>query len=141
MGLNRETMSQPPELDDFDIDLNASDQEDNFELPGKPHNDYNGSAAVSASSQQSRQKSQEDRDAVLRTELQNVKSVNKVIEGVIANLEKAKGNMSVSGSTNHMLSFPFLIRIIRLSMIPFIPLQLCSALGPAFSHKRNIINV
>ena len=41
------------------------------------------------------QDSQESRHAALRKELENVKSVNRVVEGVIESLQKAKGNMNV----------------------------------------------
>lgn len=37
----------------------------------------------------------ETRDAVLRAELAGVQQINKVIEGVIGSLEKAKANMEV----------------------------------------------
>jgi len=36
------------------------------------------------------------RDAALRRELEGVRNINEVIEGVIGTLERAKGNMNVS---------------------------------------------
>lgn len=38
---------------------------------------------------------EEVREAALRKELQGVRNINEVIEGVIGTLEKAKGNMGV----------------------------------------------
>jgi hypothetical protein len=48
--------------------------------------------------QQSRQV-QDDRDARLRAELEKVREVNKVIEGVTASLQKAQANMSTVNQT------------------------------------------
>jgi hypothetical protein len=39
---------------------------------------------------------EEVREAALRRELEGVRNINQVIEGVIGTLEKAKGNMGVS---------------------------------------------
>lgn len=39
---------------------------------------------------------QDAREAALRAELTGVHQINAVIEGVVASLEKAKGNMEVS---------------------------------------------
>jgi hypothetical protein len=38
---------------------------------------------------------QEAREAALRTELQGVRNINEVIEGLLASLDSAKGNMEV----------------------------------------------
>ena len=39
---------------------------------------------------------EEAREAALRRELEGVRNINSVIEGVLASLERAKGNMGVS---------------------------------------------
>lgn len=41
----------------------------------------------------------EARDAALRAELEGVKRINEVVEGVLSSLEKAKSNMGVSTNT------------------------------------------
>lgn len=41
---------------------------------------------------------QEARDAALRNELQGVRNINQVIEGLLSSLDSAKGNMEVSRS-------------------------------------------
>lgn len=38
---------------------------------------------------------QEARDAALRTELESVRNINQVIEGLLSSLDSAKGNMEV----------------------------------------------
>lgn len=45
----------------------------------------------------------EEREAALRKELESVRNVNKVIEGVVESLEKAKSNMSVRGAAHAAL--------------------------------------
>lgn len=40
---------------------------------------------------------EEVREAALRRELAGIRSINEVIEGVVESLERAKGNMEVSG--------------------------------------------
>ena len=40
---------------------------------------------------------EEAREAALRQELAGIRSINAVIEGVVESLERAKGNMEVSG--------------------------------------------
>ena len=41
------------------------------------------------------EESEDDRDAALRAELQNVRDINQVISGVLDSLNRAKGNMEV----------------------------------------------
>ena len=41
------------------------------------------------------EESEDDRDAALRAELQNVRDINHVISGVLDSLNRAKGNMEV----------------------------------------------
>lgn len=69
--------NQPPAHDDADDDSAA---------PGK------------ARPKESHWSTQEEREAALRRELDSVRNVNKVIEGVVESLQKAKSNMDVRGS-------------------------------------------
>jgi len=46
--------------------------------------------------QESRFTTEEAREASLKQELENVRKINQVIEGVVESLEKAKSNMEVS---------------------------------------------
>jgi hypothetical protein len=43
----------------------------------------------------SRPETSESREAALRKELESVRQINKVVEGLVQSLEKAKGNMDV----------------------------------------------
>jgi len=44
---------------------------------------------------ESRYDAEQARDAALQKELEGVRSINEVIEGVVSSLERAKGNMDV----------------------------------------------
>jgi hypothetical protein len=48
-----------------------------------------------------------DHEAALRKELEGVRGVNHAIEGLIGTLERAKGNMNVSGFQSLVLSCTF----------------------------------
>ena len=48
---------------------------------------------------------EEARDAALQRELEGVRQINKVIEGVIGTLEQSRGNMRVGQEYKH-ISFP-----------------------------------
>lgn len=87
-------MSQPPELGTLRLD-DDSDRDDLVYSPGKPQEHFKNQQFEPTPSRHARNDSQHARDAALRKELENVKSVNKVIEGVIDGLNKAKGNMDV----------------------------------------------
>ena len=56
------------------------------ETPKRPRTPANQNAPFDA---------EEAREAALRKELEGVRNVNQVIEGVISTLEKSKGNMNV----------------------------------------------
>lgn len=49
---------------------------------------------------------EEAREANLRRELEGVRNINELIEGVIGTLERAKGNMQVRHLTSHILPLP-----------------------------------
>ena len=52
-------------------------------------------ARAPAANQSSRFDTDEAREAALRRELEGVRNINQVLEGVIGTLERAKGNMGV----------------------------------------------
>lgn len=45
---------------------------------------------------------QESREAALRNELQSVRNINEVIEGLLSSLDQAKGNMDVCYISGHL---------------------------------------
>lgn len=83
---------------------------------------------------------QEARETALRTELQGVRNINEVIEGLLSSLDSAKGNMEVLRLSRDALSVLWLI----ISCRPFRELlpqpRPFSTRGPAFFPKPNIIN-
>jgi hypothetical protein len=79
------------------LDLSDSDTDDLFASPSKaskpatkpnskPEGQRNGESKYDA---------EEAREAALKKELEGVRSINEVIEGVVSSLECAKGNMEV----------------------------------------------
>lgn len=91
------------------LDLSDLDTEDLFASPSrsKPKS-QNSKRSVSQLSEipaqsshanaapgQSKFDAEEAREAALRKELEGVRNINEVIEGVVDSLEKAKGNMDV----------------------------------------------
>lgn len=90
--------------------LNLSDSEDDalFDTPAARKNkkkaqDANASAGDDAAGGKTRAKeshytTEEAREAALKKELESIRSVNTVIEGVIESLQRAKDNMAVSVS-------------------------------------------
>jgi hypothetical protein len=59
----------------------------------------------------SRFDTEEAREAALRKELEGVRKINEVIEGVIGTLERAKGNMGVCKPLKHSLFFPLTLAL------------------------------
>ena len=89
-------------MDDPKADIlsySDSDSDALFDTPAarkpaaKPHDD--GPNTSKPPPKESQYTTSEDREAALRAELESVRNVNKVIEGVVASLQKAKSNMSV----------------------------------------------
>jgi hypothetical protein len=80
------------------LSLSDSDSDALFDTPAA-RDDANGPDDAAAASKPRanapRYTSKEDRDAALRAELESVRNVNKVIEGVVESLQKAKSNMDV----------------------------------------------
>jgi len=54
-----------------------------------------GAAGGKARGKESHYTTEETREATLRRELESIRNVNKVIEGVVESLQKAKDNMGV----------------------------------------------
>jgi hypothetical protein len=94
------------------LDLSDSDPEDLFASPSrasKPKQKPNSkpSESTNAAPQrngESKYDIEQARDAALRKELESVRSINEVIEGVVSSLEAAKGNMDVRRSLNLQIS-------------------------------------
>lgn len=86
-------------------DLSDSDSDALFDTPAarktkaKAQKDVNnageGAAAGKTRTAESHYSTEEAREAALRRELESVRNVNKVIEGVVDSLQKAKNNMDV----------------------------------------------
>jgi hypothetical protein len=91
-----------PNLDP--LSLSDSDSDVLFDTPAARKNkskSQNGrgdaaeSAAGKARGKESHYTTEEAREAALRKELESVRNVNKVIEGVVDSLQKARNNMDV----------------------------------------------
>ena len=93
-----------PNMDE--LDLSDSGTEDLFASPSKvskPTRKANSrqSETTNGPSQrngESKYDAEQAREASLKKELESVRSINEVIEGVVSSLECAKGNMDVSQS-------------------------------------------
>ncbi|KAF3007471.1 hypothetical protein E8E13_004773 [Curvularia kusanoi] len=100
-------MVQPPNMDD--LNLSDSDNDALFDTPAARKNKQRaqepgadvgeGAAAGKARAKESHYTAEEAREAALRQELESVRNVNKVIEGVVESLQKAKDNMGTVSQT------------------------------------------
>ncbi|KAI9738888.1 MAG: hypothetical protein M1818_005201 [Claussenomyces sp. TS43310] len=89
------------------LDLSDTDTEDLFASPSrvasKPKKKADPTAADQASApprnEESRYDAEQAREAALQRELEGVRNINEVIEGVISSLERAKGNMNTVSRT------------------------------------------
>lgn len=100
-------MVPPPNMDD--LNLSDSDSDALFDTPAARKNKQrapaaaaeggDGAAAGKARANESHYTAEEAREAALRRELESVRNVNKVIEGVVESLQKAKDNMGVCAPT------------------------------------------
>lgn len=79
--------------------FDSSDFEDSFTSPSKPPGP---GRAKTPTNQSSRFDTDESREAALRKELDGVRKINEVIEGVIGTLERSKGNMGVRATVLDM---------------------------------------
>ncbi len=93
-------MAPPPSMDD--LSLSDSDSDALFDTPAARKNKQRahdagdeGAAGAKARTKESHYSTEEAREAALRRELESVRNVNKVIEGVVESLQKAKDNMGV----------------------------------------------
>lgn len=87
------------------LHLSDSDSDALFDTPATRKNkakaqnngedSTDGAAAGKARGKESHYTTEEAREAALRKELESVRNVNRVIEGVVESLEKAKNNMNV----------------------------------------------
>jgi len=97
-----------PDIENLHFSESGSDTEDPFASPsGTPSKSKRRAAAAAPlkSSEQNRDEHQQipeskydaeqAREESLRRELEGVRNINEVIEGVISSLESAKGNMAV----------------------------------------------
>lgn len=104
----------PPDLGA--LELSDSDSDALFDTPAarkskkKPQDASAGATAGAATgkarAKESHYTTEEAREVALRRELDSIRNVNRVIEGVVESLQKAKDNMavrtSVSGNCNHV---------------------------------------
>jgi hypothetical protein len=94
---------EPPDLDP--LNLSDSDSDALFDTPAAKKSKKKGNtggtevveggASGKARGKESHYTAEEAREAQLRQELENVRNVNKVIEGVVESLQKARDNMDV----------------------------------------------
>lgn len=101
-------MVQPPNMDD--PNLSDSDTDALFDTPTARKNKQRAQdagaeagegAAGKVRAKESHYTAEEAREAALRQELESVRNVNKVIEGVVESLQKAKDNMGVRATGSH----------------------------------------
>ena len=87
---------KPPKMEDLSITDSDSDDIFNTRTPQKKaeSEDIDGGAGKPRG-KESHYTAEEAREEALRGELERVRNVNKVIEGVIESLQKAKDNMDV----------------------------------------------
>lgn len=89
------------------LDLSDSDNEDLFASPSKPSKTTQKLPTKQAENNaptqrngESKYDAEQAREVALQRELEGVRSINEVIEGVVSSLETAKGNMDVSCHCN-----------------------------------------
>ena len=91
-----------------EMDFYSSDyhNDDAFETPSKPPTSTSGRPKGSGAQGGGgmRFDTEEAREAALRKELEGVRKINEVIEGMIGTLERAKGNMGVCTFPTHSIS-------------------------------------
>ena len=87
------------------LDLSNSDTEELFASPSKvskqSQKPNSKPDAPSNRNVESKYDTEQARETSLRKELESVRSINEVIEGVVSSLEVAKGNMDVNLSEEH----------------------------------------
>lgn len=125
------------------LDLSDSDTDALFDTPAarktkKQTKDADNEAAKTRS-KESHYTAEEAREAALRRELESIRNVNKVIEGVVESLQKAKDNMAVRD--NSRTAAVSRLTMNRLYHAPSRMRLPCSKHGRAYFPKQNIISV
>jgi DASH complex subunit Duo1 len=92
------------------LDLSDSDTEDLFASPSKvskqSQKPNSKSDAPLNRNVESKYDAEQAREGSLRKELESVRSINEVIEGVVCSLEVARGNMDVSITNDSIAAGP-----------------------------------
>ncbi|CAI6340105.1 unnamed protein product [Periconia digitata] len=100
-------------MDDDFVDYSDSNSEPLLDTPAARKSKQKGPDAAAGAAgedaakprtKESHYTTEEAREAALRRELESVRNVNKVIEGVVESLEKAKNNMDTVSHTVHNAS-------------------------------------
>lgn len=91
-----------PDIGKLDLSDSNSDNEDLFASPSRPSKSTQKLPTKPADNNvpnqrngESKYDTEQAREATLQRELESVRSINEVIEGVVSSLETAKGNMNV----------------------------------------------
>ena len=120
-------MSTAPNDLDFEVDFDIDDTDPHnlFTSPDKKHAKANSAPVVPlddirgrAKDRESRQTAEEEREAALRQELENIRKINEVLEGVHSSLEKAKNNMEVMPIFRALQYFHWLTPFYRQCLVP-----------------------
>ena len=93
----------PPNLGALELSDSDTDGDALFDTPAarktnktkSGESDAEGATGARPRAKESHYTAEEAREATLRRELESIRNVNKVIEGVIESLQKAKENMAV----------------------------------------------
>ena len=142
---------QPYEMDPPNLgalDLSDSDTDALFDTPAvrkakkkiKDEVDAGDTAASGkARAKESHYTAEEAREGALRRELESIRNVNKVIEGVIESLQKAKDNMAVRGAraSRHSARANGSLRPYH---VPFKMHRPCSTHGPGYCPRPSTIS-
>jgi hypothetical protein len=133
----------PPNMDN--LQLSDSDSDALFDTPAarknktKTQEEQAHTAGAKARGKESHYTTEEAREVALKRELESVRNVNKVIEGVVESLEKARNNMDVCIGIQHkdvtVANIPS-----RRCRAPYTMHQPCSRRGPVSSLKQNTIS-
>jgi hypothetical protein len=127
-----------------DLNLSDSDTDALFDTPAARKNKQRaqdagaeageGAAAGKTRAKESHYTAEEAREAALRQELESVRNVNRVIEGVVESLQKAKDNMGVRAIANNCAQHTDSCRLSRrqFRMPPH-----SSKHGPVSSRRRS----
>lgn len=128
-----------------DLSLSDSDTDALFNTPAARKNkskaqDDDGAAPGKTRIKESHYTTEEAREVALRKELESVRNVNKVIEGVVESLQKAKDNMNVRFELRISLPYDPNADEIRRYLEPYTTHQPYFRHGPASSRRQSITN-